>query len=117
LTYKQRAILKKHLRERAASAPDIEAVVVLSVVEEQLRGFVISTSNSHVVFLARNIKLSQPPVDDPKLFAHDVEHDVLRFDVSVHDAVGVSIVEGHQKLEHIIPAIDVLELFEHSAHR
>lgn len=39
-----------------------------------------------------------------------VDHNVVRFDVAVHDALAVAEVKGRQKLEDVVSNIEVGEL-------
>ena len=39
-----------------------------------------------------------------------IDHNVMRFNVSVHDALAVAIVQALQQLVYVIPDIDVVEL-------
>lgn len=87
LAKKQRSFFKQHFCKRAASTPNVEAVVVSGVFEEELRAFIISTGDTDVIFLARYIELSQPPVNYSEFLGFDVKHDILRFNVAVHNSV------------------------------
>ena len=48
-----------------------------------------------------------PPVDDFELFGLVVDHDIVRLDVPVHDALGVCEVESLEELTNV--GLDVLE--------
>ena len=39
-----------------------------------------------------------------------IDHNVMRFHVSVHDALAVAVVEGLQELVDVVAHIDVVEL-------
>lgn len=80
--------------EHNPEGPDVKRVVVVLVVNQQLRPLEIATGHPHVVFLAWKVEFSQPPVDNPELLALVVDHDVLRFDVPMHDSVGVAVVQA-----------------------
>ena len=56
-----------HRREHASHAPDIKAVVVQLVPDEQLRRLVIARPDSNVIGRAGMIKLGQSPVDQSQL--------------------------------------------------
>lgn len=79
--------------EHNSQRPDIQRIVVVLVVHKQLRSLKVSACHPYVVFLSGKIELSKPPVYHPELFAFVIDHNVLWFDVTVHDAVGVAEVQ------------------------
>lgn len=67
--------------------------MVLGIFNQKLWRFVKSAGNSDIVFSARDIELSETPVDNSQLFVNIIIHDVLRLDISVHDAITVRKVD------------------------
>lgn len=39
-----------------------------------------------------------------------IDHNVMRFDVSVHDALAVTVIEGLEQLEDVVANINIVEL-------
>jgi hypothetical protein len=44
-----------------------------------------------------------------------IDHNVMRFDVAVHDALAVAVVEGFEQLVDVVADVDVVELGVESA--
>jgi len=53
----------------------------------------VSRCHAHVVFTSWEVELGKAPVDEPQLPLLVVDHDVVRLDVTVHDALGVAVAE------------------------
>lgn len=63
-TLEEGVAAENHARHRAASRPNVKAVVVVAVVNEQLGPFVIATCDAHIIFLVRVVEFSEAPVDE-----------------------------------------------------
>ena len=53
------------------------------------------------------VKLGQAPIDEAKFSVFVIDHYVVRFDIPVHDAHAVTVVQGPQQLVQISPDIVV----------
>ena len=67
---------KDHAGHRASCWPDVKAVVVQFIIDEQLRSFVISRGNTHVVLCLWLIVISKTPVDQPELLSLVIDDDI-----------------------------------------
>mmetsp|Transcript_21970 Transcript_21970/g.54127 ORF Transcript_21970/g.54127 Transcript_21970/m.54127 type:complete len:291 (+) Transcript_21970:147-1019(+) len=57
---------ENHSRKHGPKAPHVERVVILPVVDEQLRALEVARCHPHVVLSSRTIKLGEPPVNQSK---------------------------------------------------
>lgn len=105
----ERLALENHSRKHAAERPDVERVVVSLEVDEQLRSFEVPGGNSHIVLLARVIELCQAPVNKTQLAVGVVDHDIVRFYVTMHNALRVAVVKGLQDFKHVVSNVKVVE--------
>lgn len=39
-----------------------------------------------------------------------IDHNVVRLDIAVHDALAVAVIEGLEQLKNVVPHVDVVEL-------
>ena len=78
-------------------------------VDEELGPLEVSRSDTHVVLLPRVVELSQTPIDQTKLAVGVVDHDIVRLDITVHNALRVAEVERLQNLEHVEADVEVVE--------
>lgn len=104
---KKGLLLEYHSGEHAAERPHIESVVVLLEVDQQLGSLEVARCDAHVVLSPRVIELSQAPVDQPELSILVIYHHIVRLHISVHDAVGVGVVESLEQLENIISDVKI----------
>ena len=62
------------------------------------------------------VELGQAPVDEPELSVFVIDHDVVRFDVPVHDPHAVAVVQSLEKLVQVVPDVVIrqglVKLFE-----
>lgn len=84
--------------------------MVFLVFNQQLRTFVIATSDAHVVFRLRLVVVRKSPVDQPQVPCFVVDHNVKRFDIAVHDAMRVCIVKCFQKFIGVQLDVKMVEL-------
>lgn len=103
-----------HRREHGSSGPDIQRIIVVIVVNQQLRSLEVPRCHPHVVILTHVVELSQPPVDQLQDLLVGVDDDVLRLDVAVHDALAVAVVQSLSErgkyLEQLIEVVPDLEV-------
>lgn len=103
-------LLEDHACEHAAQRPNVQRVVVHLQVDQKLRSFEIAGSNSDIVLLARVIKLSETPVDQPELAAGVINHDVVGLHIAVHDAFAVAEIEGFEHFKDVVANVEVGKL-------
>ena len=97
----ERVDLENHASHRTAKRPDVQRIVVELILDKELRSLVISGGHPHVVLLAGFVKVGQAPVDQPQIFFIMVNYNIEGFHISVHDSVGMTVVESFQQLEKI----------------
>ena len=106
----ERLLLEDHTSKHASERPDVEGVIVHLQVNEELRSLEVSTSDTYVVFLARVIEFSKTPINKTELTAGVINHNVVRLNISVHDAVRVGVLERLQNFEGIKSNVHRVEL-------
>jgi hypothetical protein len=70
--------------------PHIERIVVVLHVNQQLRTFEIARSDANIVVLVGVIEFGETPINQAQLSSFVVNHDIVRLDISVHDATLLS---------------------------
>jgi len=108
-TLKEGLLQEDHSGEHASKTPDIKRVVIGLQIDKKFWSFEVSGSNSHIVLLARVVILRESPVDKSQLSVLMINHDIMRLNVSVHDSLGVRIVESSQNFEDVEPDVEVSE--------
>lgn len=98
-----------HAGHRAACRPDVQAVVVQTVVHQQLGAFVISARHPHVVLSVRLVVVGKAPVDQAELLAMIVNNNIEGFDIAMHDAVGMAVVQSHQDFVQVKAVVEVCQ--------
>mmetsp|Transcript_87340 Transcript_87340/g.138615 ORF Transcript_87340/g.138615 Transcript_87340/m.138615 type:complete len:249 (+) Transcript_87340:272-1018(+) len=98
---------KDHASKHAAQTPYVQGVVVQLQVYEKLWTLVVSRGHTNVVLSARVVKLRKSPIDESKLPILVVNHHVVRLHVSVHDSLGVAVVESLENLKDVVPNVVV----------
>ena len=83
--------------------------MILPVLDQEFRPFVVSAGYSHVVLLLRFVEVGESPVDDPEIAGLVVDDDVEGFNIAMHDSVGVGVVEGLEDLVDIQSDVHVVE--------
>lgn len=101
--------LEDHASEHAAKRPDIERIVVSLHVDEQLGSLEVPRSNAHVVLLAGVVEFGQAPVNESKLAVGVVDHNVVRLDIPVHDALRMAEIKRLEDLVHVVANVKVVE--------
>mmetsp|Transcript_13472 Transcript_13472/g.36199 ORF Transcript_13472/g.36199 Transcript_13472/m.36199 type:complete len:259 (+) Transcript_13472:1393-2169(+) len=119
--------LENHSRQHTSEAPDVERVVVILQIDEQLGSFEVARSNAHVVLFVRMVKLGQTPINNSDFSLRVVNHDVVRLDISMHDAVRMRVIERAQDLIDVVAnlvniqcriqhfEVGVVHVFKHEA--
>lgn len=103
--------------------------MVLAVFDEEFRALVIPTRNTDIVLSVGFVEVCEAPVNHSQIALFVINYDVERFNVTVHDAVRVRIVECLQYLvnieldiqrvkdAHKLLGLDVRDKFEHQTRR
>lgn len=91
---KEGRTLENSASKKAAKRPDIRSIGDIdSVIEKNLRRLVVHGPRTGVV-VARPVELGEPPVNQPDLVIDRINHNVLRFDVSMYDALRMTILQS-----------------------
>ena len=98
-----------HAGEHAAEGPHIEGVVVVLEVDEELGTFEVAAGNADIVLLLGMVELSKTPVNEAKRAARVVDHDVVRLDIAMHDALRVAVEKSLEELGNIEADVVVRE--------
>ena len=67
----------------------------------------VSGGNPDIVLLSWMVELGEPPVDESELPVLMVDHNIVWFDVPVHDAHAVAVVQGLEELVQVVPDVIV----------
>ena len=105
----ERLSLEDHAGEHAAEGPNVQGVVIGLKVDQKLGSFEVAGSNTHIVLLARVVEFCKTPINETKFPVSVVDHDVVGLDITMHDTLGVTEVEGLQDLEHVVADVEVVE--------
>lgn len=113
--------------DHASKRPDVNGIVVVLgvrrtthpyvIVRQELRTLVVTRANTHVELLLSKsrdclirtwiVEVRQTPVNNVRVVRVDVNQNVLRLQVAMHDPVAVRVVETHQYLVHVIAELVV----------
>lgn len=61
--FKECVDLEQHASQCAAERPNIQRIVVKTVIDKELRALVVATGDAHVVFCVRHVIVCQTPID------------------------------------------------------
>ena len=100
---------KEHGSQHASQRPHVEGIVVHLVVDEEFGSLEVSAGNSHIVLLTRMIELCESPVNETKRTLFVINHHIVRFDISMHDSLRMTVVECLQQLVQIKANVKVRE--------
>mmetsp|Transcript_130136 Transcript_130136/g.417604 ORF Transcript_130136/g.417604 Transcript_130136/m.417604 type:complete len:293 (+) Transcript_130136:415-1293(+) len=103
----ERLLTEDHACEHAAETPNVQGVVVQLKVHKEFGPLVVARCNPDVVLLARMVELSQTPIDEPQLSLLMIDHHIVRLHISVHDALGVAVIQSFQDLEDVVSDVQV----------
>lgn len=84
--------------------------MVKFVFNKELGSFVVARSHAHIVLLVGQVVVGKTPVDETEVPLGMVDHNIERLHVSVHDAVGVRVLERLQDFKSVEPDIHGVEL-------
>ena len=90
---KERLLSEDHRGKHTAKTPHVKTIVIHLIIHQQLWALEISARHSHIVLLARVVKLSQSPVYQPQPSVLMVNHHIVWLDVPVHDTHAVAVVQ------------------------
>lgn len=80
------------------------------IVDEEFWPFVVSGSDAHIVLLVREVIVRQSPINQSQVSTRMVNHNVQWFDISVHDAMRMRILQRLQHLVRIQTNIHMIQL-------
>ena len=70
--------------------------MIVFVGDKQLWTLKVSRRHSHIVVFFWQVELPKSPIDNSQFSVFMVDNNILRLDVSVHDAFGVAIMKPFQ---------------------
>ena len=115
LAMEERLFSKDHRCKHSPQRPHVQRIVVFLEVHQQLWSLEVPRRNAHIVLGALVVELGQTPVDEPQLSLLVIDHNVVRLDVSVHDALGMTEVERLEEFENVVPDVVVDETWVEGA--
>lgn len=110
LAVEERLLAEDHGRKHGAQRPHVQAVVVLLEIDQQLGALEVARCHTHVVLGRRVVELSQAPVDQAQLSVFVVDHNVVRLDIAMHNALAMTKVQRLQQLQNVESHVEIVEL-------
>lgn len=110
LAVEERLLAEDHGREHGTQRPHVQTVVVLLEVDQQLRALEVARCHAHIVLGRRVVELSQAPVDQAQLSVFVVDHNVVRLDITMHNALAMAKVQRFQQLQNVESHVEIVEL-------
>mmetsp|Transcript_2789 Transcript_2789/g.5254 ORF Transcript_2789/g.5254 Transcript_2789/m.5254 type:complete len:360 (-) Transcript_2789:429-1508(-) len=104
---KEGLLLKRHTGKHATQRPHVQRVIVHAHVHQQFWPFKVARRHSYIILLLRMIKLGESPVDESQRTRVMVNHHIVRFDIAMHDAARVAVVECFQNLINVVAHVPV----------
>lgn len=127
---------ENHRGKHGTETPHVEAVVIFLEVDQQLGALKVAGCDANVVFGSRVVELGKAPIDETQLWVNDVlakwnggvnasgkekrhqsylavlvvNHDIVWLDITVHDALAVTEIQGLEELKNVEANIEVVEL-------
>ena len=78
-------------------------------VYEELGPLEVARSDAHIVLLTGMVEFGEAPVNQSELTIGMVDHDVMRLDIAVHNALRVAEIERFENLKHVEANVEVIE--------
>mmetsp|Transcript_4296 Transcript_4296/g.9737 ORF Transcript_4296/g.9737 Transcript_4296/m.9737 type:complete len:330 (-) Transcript_4296:185-1174(-) len=100
---------KNHPGKHTSQTPHVQGIIILLQIHQQLRSLEVPTSHTDIVLPSRMVKLRQPPINQPQLPLLVINHDIVRLDIPMHDAIGMTIIQRLEKLKYVVPNIIIRE--------
>ena len=76
-----------HACQDHANSPTVNSVIILSVSEVEFRSLIVGGCHFSVVFLGREVILTQTKVNKPQFLRLMIDQHVERLDVSMHHTI------------------------------
>jgi hypothetical protein len=131
MAMKKGFFLEDHPSQHAAQRPQIKGIVIFLEVNQQFRSLEIAGSHTNIVLSACSqhvqqrtkfthnmmkfkkktwmIEFCKAPIDESEFSFLVVDHDVMWFDITVHDALGVTKIQSLQQLKQIVSDVIVCQ--------
>jgi hypothetical protein len=109
-SFKESIHSEKHSRKSAACRPNVQTVVVASVVNKQLGALVVATGNTNVVVCIRLIVVCQTPINKAQVSLRMIYDNIKGLNISMHDAVSVGVLKGLQDFVDVKADVHTIEL-------
>jgi len=98
-----------HSSKHASKTPNVKRIIVCLQIDKKFRSFEVSGSYSNIVLLTRVIILCKTPINESQLPVLMINHDIVRFNISVNDSLGMAVVQGSQDFENVESNIKISE--------
>ena len=105
----ERLTLEDHTGKHAAQRPNVQRVVISLQINEQFGSLEVPRSDANIILLPGVVKLGQTPIDQSEFAVRVVDHNVVRLDVAMHDALRMAEVKRLQNLIHVEANVEVIE--------
>jgi len=96
-----------HSSKHAAQTPHVQRIVIISHIYQQFGSFEVSGSDSDIVLFLGVIEFCETPINKSEFPLVVVDHNIMRFDIPMHDASGMAVIEGLEKLHSIISDVEI----------
>ena len=80
------------------------------MIDEQLRSFEITRGDPHIILLIRMVELSETPINESDLALSVVDHNIMRFHISVDYPLRMTEIQSSEDFIHVKSDIEVCQL-------
>jgi len=91
--------------EHTTKRPHIQTVVIVLKINKKLWTFEVTRGNTDIVECAWEIKLCKSPVDKTQSTTLVIDHNVMRFNITMHNTTGMTVIQSTKKLEDVVTNI------------
>mmetsp|Transcript_39283 Transcript_39283/g.99006 ORF Transcript_39283/g.99006 Transcript_39283/m.99006 type:complete len:296 (+) Transcript_39283:247-1134(+) len=108
-TMEEGLLPENNASKHTAQTPHIQAIVIVLEVDQKFRSLEVATGHTHVIELILVVELSQAPIDESEFSQRMIDHHVVWFHITMHDAIRVAKVQRLQQFIGVVAHVKVCE--------